>query len=72
MTARQGSAKCRHDVFDAGLEEANQIEIALDDEHPALGSDRLFGKMEAIQQRPFLVDGGFGRVEVLRGLGQIL
>ena len=49
MTLRQGGAKRGHDMFDPGLEQANQVEIALDDEHPALSSDRLFGKMEAIQ-----------------------
>ena len=38
----------------------------------ALGSDRLFGEMEAIQQRALLVDGGFGRIEVLRGLRKII
>src|SRR5207237_750014 len=56
----------RHYIFDAGLMQAQTVKISLDDHQAAGFLCRVSRQMECVKHIGLRIEGGLGRIEILR------
>ena len=61
----EGGARCGDDVLEACLRHAEHIDIAFDDVAEVLPRHLVLGFEQAIGEVRLVIDGGFGRIDVL-------